>query len=210
MHQGLANYGNISSLKILWESLDSRYNCRFLLTSRLNQDCLENHFSQIRSRGGFRDNPDPIQFRAAFKQVAVKNLLVPPKSGNCEKEIKNKVTEINDLSRCSVTKFSAKQTATTYGFMTVDVPVAPTNAVCATSVPPTVADTVLCDEVLSNGLTYVTGYVCRKVLAKYVCGWCKNVMLCSEVHDNAKSDIFGAMKAYSNRKGIFGGSLAPS
>ena len=140
----------------------------------------------------------------------MKNLLVPPKSGNCENDLGDFVLDFNDLSHCSETKFSAKQTATTYGFMAVDVPVAPTNAVCASSVSPTIADTVLCDEVSSNGLTYVTGYVCRKVLAKHVCGLCKNVMLRSEVHEIAKSDIFCAMKAYNNRKGIFGGLLAPS
>ena len=41
---------NISGLKILWESLDSQYNCRFLLTSRLNQDCLKPLFSHPKSR----------------------------------------------------------------------------------------------------------------------------------------------------------------
>ena len=106
----------ISALKILWKSLDSQHNCRFLLTSRLNQDCLENHFSLIRSRGWFRHNPDTIQLNAAFKQVVVKNLLVPPKTGNCENDLGGFVIDFDHLSRCSVTKFSAKQTVAKYGW----------------------------------------------------------------------------------------------
>lgn len=33
---------------------------KYLLTSRINQDALENLFSQIRSRGGLNDHPSPL------------------------------------------------------------------------------------------------------------------------------------------------------
>ena len=53
----------------LWSELRDEHHFKFLLTNRLNQDCLENVFSVIRGKGGQRDNPDPLQFRTASRQV---------------------------------------------------------------------------------------------------------------------------------------------
>ncbi len=39
---------NILCLKMLWSDLSQRHQVSFLLTNRLNQDCLENAFSSIR------------------------------------------------------------------------------------------------------------------------------------------------------------------
>ena len=53
----------------LWSTLHNDSGFKFLLTSRLNQDCVENLFSVIRAKGAGCDNPDARQFRAAFSQV---------------------------------------------------------------------------------------------------------------------------------------------
>ena len=58
---------SINALFGLWHYLKEGY--EFLLTSGLNQDCIENLFSIIHGKGGFRDNPDVQQFKAAFKYV---------------------------------------------------------------------------------------------------------------------------------------------
>ena len=47
----------------------------FLSTRRLSQDCLENVFSFIRGKVGFRDNPGPKRFRDTIKQTMVSSLL---------------------------------------------------------------------------------------------------------------------------------------
>jgi len=47
----------INCLEHLYSYLHEKMAFAFLLTNRLNQDCLENHFAVIRGRGGFRDNP---------------------------------------------------------------------------------------------------------------------------------------------------------
>jgi hypothetical protein len=60
---------SINCLLQLWEILHSDHQYSFLLTSRLNQDSVENLFSVIRSKGAGYDNPDSKQFRAAFSQV---------------------------------------------------------------------------------------------------------------------------------------------
>ena len=49
----------ISSLLQLWDELHTNYGLPYLLTNRLNQDCVENLFSIIHGKGGHRDNPDP-------------------------------------------------------------------------------------------------------------------------------------------------------
>ena len=61
----------INCLLQLWPELRDDYGFSFLLTNRLNQDCVENVFSVIRGKGGQRDRPDPQQFRTAFRQVFV-------------------------------------------------------------------------------------------------------------------------------------------
>lgn len=67
----------------LWEYLQKEGQ-QFLLTNRLNQDCLENSFSSIRRMGGFRDNPDCAQFESAMRSVMTHNLLKSSSLSNCE------------------------------------------------------------------------------------------------------------------------------
>ena len=81
---------SINALMPLWPELHSTHGYKFLLTSRLNQDCIENMFSIIRGKGGNRDNPDPQQFRAAFRQVAVDQLLKSSDKGNCQDDLDTK------------------------------------------------------------------------------------------------------------------------
>jgi len=59
----------IKALLQLWEVLHEEYGIKFLLTNRLNQDCVENLFSVIRAKMGPNDRPDAAQFRIAFGQV---------------------------------------------------------------------------------------------------------------------------------------------
>ena len=66
----------INALLLLWDDLHQHSGLSFLLTSRLNQDCVENLFSIFCGKGGHRDNPDPGQFRQAFRQVMVDAILL--------------------------------------------------------------------------------------------------------------------------------------
>ena len=52
---------SIKSVLALWAELKEE-GCKFLLTRKLNQDCLENFFSAVRSLGGQDTNPNPVQF----------------------------------------------------------------------------------------------------------------------------------------------------
>jgi len=73
----------ISALLQLWDYLKTECSFQFLLTSRLNQDGLENLFSVVRQAGGCRDSPNAEQFGQSLRQCAIKSLLLAPKSANC-------------------------------------------------------------------------------------------------------------------------------
>ncbi len=60
---------SINSLLQLWQLLKDEYGYKYLLTNRLNQDCLENLFGVIRGKGAGYDNPDAKTFRSSFAQV---------------------------------------------------------------------------------------------------------------------------------------------
>lgn len=60
---------------------------RFLQTGSLNQDCLENLFSLIRSFGAGNTNPNCYQFIYCFKTVVINNLIDTHSQGrNCEED----------------------------------------------------------------------------------------------------------------------------
>ena len=64
---------NLASPRALWQDLQS-YEVEYLLTRRLNQDCLENLFGKLRLRGGNCDLPTAYSFCKTLKSV-VNNYL---------------------------------------------------------------------------------------------------------------------------------------
>ena len=57
---------------------------KFVFTSRLNQDCIENFFACIRSKHGWCENPTPVHFFTAFKNAVILSSLDSTSSGkNC-------------------------------------------------------------------------------------------------------------------------------
>ncbi|KAF4532723.1 hypothetical protein B566_EDAN011915, partial [Ephemera danica] len=74
---------SIKSTLQLWYDLKND-GAKFLLTSRLNQDPLENLFCILRQRSGNNNNPTAMQFRQNLQSVCVMSLMKPAKSANCE------------------------------------------------------------------------------------------------------------------------------
>jgi hypothetical protein len=86
----------LSAILRIWEQLHHNgYN--FLLTRRLNQDCIENLFSVIRGMGGHRDNPDVQQFNWAFRHVIVDGLFAPNIGSNCEVDYDEILLDIQSI-----------------------------------------------------------------------------------------------------------------
>lgn len=70
--------------------------CDYLLTSRLNQDPLENLFSSIRQRGGFNRNPTVRVFRGSIRICTLKQMLEPPRSTSYDPDLDD-LLDINDM-----------------------------------------------------------------------------------------------------------------
>lgn len=56
---------------------------RFIMTYRLCQDHIETLFSKIRSKSGFNNNPDVMQFKSALKGLLMKADITSSASANC-------------------------------------------------------------------------------------------------------------------------------
>lgn len=57
-------------------------NIHFLLSYKLNQGHLEVFFSALRSRAGFNNNPNAIQFQSAYKLLLVRHQVDGSTYGN--------------------------------------------------------------------------------------------------------------------------------
>jgi hypothetical protein len=55
----------------------------YLLTYKLSQDYLETFFSAIRSREGFNNNPNALQFKSAYKRLLIRHEIKKIENGNC-------------------------------------------------------------------------------------------------------------------------------
>jgi hypothetical protein len=59
---------SIASVKILFSEMRRRYDAKYILTYKVNQDVLENHFGRIRCWGG-SDHPTPIESLRRIKLI---------------------------------------------------------------------------------------------------------------------------------------------
>ena len=67
---------------------------KYLLTYEYSQDHLELLFSCIRSRGGWNNNPNCLQFKYALRQMMMKNAITASKNANCTDFADNSIIPI--------------------------------------------------------------------------------------------------------------------
>jgi hypothetical protein len=160
----------INAVKMLFEHL-RQHGFQFLLTNRLNQDCLENHFYIIRGRGGFRDNPDPHFFRSSFRQVLVKHLLCPPQGANCSNDMTEFLLQLKDVHRLPKMELNNKSVEPDrvegQGSLQLECFTIPESSLLQTDE----------SELELNAVVYVSGYVCKIVLSDHDCDLCRNELL---------------------------------
>ena len=92
----------IQSLLGLWEYLKTEQSIWLILTSKINQDCVEKLFSIICGFGGHSDNPDVEQFKSSFKYVVADKLFVQSDASNCKVD-NDKI--LLDVSNITMTKY---------------------------------------------------------------------------------------------------------
>ena len=176
---------NINSLLLLWEDLNVNYGFRFLLTNRLNQDCVENMFSIIRGKGGNRDNPNAEQFRGAFRSIIVQQLLVPSSSSNCQVDLDKVLLDISSLSKRTDERIHEPNNAE-------NVPVA-TETIGLFNFVSNENDQIP----TKNVTAYVSGYLLRKV--GVTCESCKSMLIEQSVPANNELYMFIKEKAYKEQ-----------
>ncbi|KAH7970377.1 hypothetical protein HPB49_004856 [Dermacentor silvarum] len=72
----------IHSTKDLLKYLTEKDGFRYLMTSRLSQDCLERSFGIVRQSSGANDHPTPAQFIIIIKCISFYSLAKSLKGGN--------------------------------------------------------------------------------------------------------------------------------
>lgn len=64
--------------------ISKEYNtAKYVLSFKLSQDHIETLFSKIRSKGGYNNNPDVINFKSAMRALLVKSDISPSPNANC-------------------------------------------------------------------------------------------------------------------------------
>jgi len=174
---------NIIALQMLWSHLTDSYGCKFLLTRRLTQDCLENLFSVVRFKGGNNTTPDCSKFRHTLKSVLTNQLLRPSDFGNCDFDCSEFLLAKQEIESGRHVIFPRLPHNTQPVYLTGE----------------------LCDSAVSaNSSFYVTGWVCSRLEHRE----CRDA-LCSLQPTNEPHEVHISMKKYTeNCKMLFPNRLA--
>ena len=189
---------SIQSLLQLWEELHSTHNLKYLMTSRINQDCIENLFSVVRGKGGHMDNPDPKHFRLFFRQAMVDAVLRQSKTSNCLEDGEKFLVSLDAMGNTPQVDPSPLQN--------IPLPVQHQDGDNATLMNVAfMFPSEQLNTVEKNVLTYISGYIVRKIRKK-VCEQCCRI-LTGSLQGNV-NETFLKEKQFSGLSG--GGLVIPS
>lgn len=148
---------SMSSIHNLYLDLVKNGPMDYLLTFKLSQDHLETFFGSIRSRHGFNNNPNAIQFRSAYKQLIIHNEVTSPATANCIT-----LDETNILTTSSTSKIIR--------------PVANDDELYDPSILSADYKNFIAShglhDVVSDAVVYISGFVERSIRKKLICQAC--------------------------------------
>lgn len=91
----------VHSLRLVCLGLLTNHGFRFVLTTRFNQDLIENWFSCIRGKGKNNDSRTTLEYESVSKSITVNWLLQRPEKGsNCQLDFDSFI-ELIDKAFCS-------------------------------------------------------------------------------------------------------------
>lgn len=73
----------MATIEHLYNEYVNKKHLEYLLCFKFSQDHLETLFSAIRGRGGWNNNPNCIQFTAAYKRLLIHNEIKGSVNANC-------------------------------------------------------------------------------------------------------------------------------
>lgn len=151
---------SIQSLKCLYADLHNKYEIEYILTHKLNQDALENLFSQLREGGGLNDHPTPLNALYRLRMIILGkpngNLSTNSKDQGNEEFIVGKVLRSAKLN-LSVTNFETNECTAIYqeSENTVDGDIE--------TGPSTAASKDVIETTEEDGLHYLAGWIAKKL-----------------------------------------------
>lgn len=174
----------------------------FILTSRLNQDPLENFFSIIRQSGGNNHNPSVHEFSKTISKLMTMKFLDNSPSANCE-------NDNDELLMSTISTYSPNESDGNNEENNSN-----TNAIAKTFNDE--LDLVIMateqnyDESLDDAsIRYFTGYVAHKILKTNNCCSCRNNLIKLDDKIEMKSENFLFYKNYT-KNSQFGSLHAPT
>jgi hypothetical protein len=183
----------INALSAVCRDLIEKQGFQFVMTSRFNQDVVENWFSCIRGKGRNNDSCTSLEYESASKSIAVNWLLEHPEKGsNCQLDCDSFIGLLKQAELCKVRS-------------SADVgpePVAKSCNISASQLP--TDDAILIpdacnlisdwssvfslNDVDKNVVFYIAGYLTRKLNLNTSCKKCQvSYVKSREKHKNAGS-----------------------
>ncbi|XP_045781419.1 uncharacterized protein LOC123878308 isoform X2 [Maniola jurtina] len=149
---------DIKTVKHLWADLKKIEGVKFLSLKRLNQDPLENFFSQIRGQGGASTHPDCHNFVALFKTLLINNITTGQSLyANCTSDTDKMLGTLSSL-------IDRPKLGIQYNDFTTDVE---NLNFIENSIPHE-------NIFQTQSASYIAGAICRHILPKLDCGECQN------------------------------------
>jgi hypothetical protein len=172
---------DIGSIISLYNNIVQSGPLCYLLTYKMSQDHIELFFSAIRARGGFNNNPTARQFAAAYTRLLVRH-EVKVSTGNCIPldsvpvlHVTNRRPKVDSEDVLSlVRKFDLAERshplATDHDYDDV----------------PNFIGLTLYEE---NVVTYIAGFVVRKMVKRITCEECKEALYVRERPTHSRYDL---------------------
>nr|XP_034825122.1 uncharacterized protein LOC117982810 [Maniola hyperantus]XP_034831122.1 uncharacterized protein LOC117988122 [Maniola hyperantus] len=159
---------DIKTIKHLWSDLRLISGVKFLSLTRLNQDPLENFFSQIRGQGGSSTHPDCHNFVSLFKTLLINNITTGKSLyANCAADSDKMLGTLSNLvSRPKLDTRFVDYSSDIHNVNFIEECVPPENVF------------------QTNALSYIAGAVCRYLFPKLNCEQCpncRNTLLSNEI-----------------------------
>lgn len=159
------------TLLLAEDVINSDLGVSYILTSKLNQDALENAFGQLRTRGGCNRNPSQKEISYLFGRIMSMKLINGPQlTTNCEVD--------DDDSLVSAVE-QLKEQIETEAILNEDVSNKEFDMVVSTYFDKIDSNENLdssteVDEIQSASVRYIAGYAACKLLRKVEC--CENIL----------------------------------
>ena len=140
---------------------------KYLLTYKFSQDHIELLFSCIRSRGGFNNNPNALQFKTALRQILLRNSIMASNKAN--------VICFEDQAHGSIFSLKASKRRTPISDI-LEQPSSEEDAEDNDWILLLLFDGIEFTSFLENILYYISGFIVRKIANKIDCEQCAEAL----------------------------------